>query len=1173
MGSAASRIACFASAIAAAAAVFLSCGLSRAAELSLTNSLAVLTNRTNELGARKQAIDALLDVTTEARDSLTPLLQIARDKGEPLEIRLRALGAARQIGLESEEQAAAVWSLYGDPTEESDVRRAVLLDFGQDKRFAPVVLPVLLDVLQDRKQPVVLRRLTAFVLRNSDTTGVVEGFGRLLSNPGEDPELRSTAMAYFQQPSANAAAALAALTGLATNAQEAVKLRAEAITTLRGMGSAAEPAVPALLNLVRDDQAPLALRLAAANALKQTGAPDEQGLAGMLSVLADNQENTGLRHALIPLLQSNEKFLQAHAADLLAMLRDPREDRAVREFAAEFLARTPAAVSEALPQWIGLLQDKKADPVLRRSAALGLQTMGEDAAPAAQVVLAVLNDPAEDPDTKRAAAPVVGRIAQTLLTRPDQLDRQDLNTKLARLAALQAALDQSGLGANATEKARRDVQRVREVLLGEKHGRRWERMLDWADQHRLFRRVWFWVGLGVFGGAVLLSLFWGFLTLVRPRAVERISQRWERYDIHLPAWLGGGKMGLRHLALVAPWRKHRRVVDAWLDGLAPSVLAALRPAEQRVFIPTPVVIGDKEIDAPGSAQMQWLFSRSTVRLVVHGAKGSGKSEWAHYLARLCLAAKAGERLRPRLVFPIVFTPAEMAGTAGVTKSFATLLHTRLLGLFSGAQPLPPDRLRQLVRQHRLLIIADGFSEWDEAGRLLLTDFVRAWKPPLLVLTTRQKHDLTLERTEIMELLPLEGASLSGFLEHYWREVGKSSLFTDQDGLESSRVLAQLTGGRPLTPRVARFYAEYCVVEKETNLALKRPPDLGAATAQFLRRKNSLVKGKRLGDQTVYRVAEELAWASVKPNYQVEPVRRYELPENLATEENAAAKIEYLEQRLTVLRPIGKNGHWLAFEPELLALYLAAHRLVTANGSREDAWWRFFKDLDSRPAGQTREFLQAVADCCLPRFTATDETARLPDLVSQELTRRLGDTRGQQQMRHQSRVQSLLKSLLLPDPGERDALIRQLVELGPEGAAAVGPLAATLRNQREDMEVRQSALVALAALGTLAQPAVSALLELAEDKQEQSFVRLKALEIVLAIEPRLTDVSPRFAAWFADPAEPGFFRMKLAELLNGLPEWSAEATAILESIRQQDPDTEIRAQAQRLLGTEPAKAGR
>src|SRR5262249_1129774 len=301
-------------------------------------------------------------------------------------------------------------------------------------------------------------------------------------------------------------------------------------------------------------------------------------------------------------------------------------------------------------------------------------------------------------------------------------------------------------------------------------------------------------------------------------------------------------------------------------------------------------------------------------------------------------------------------------------------------------PLPEDLVTQLLERQRILVIIDRLSEMNEATKNLIRPGDSAFPANALLVTSRTEENLDDVEKIIIEPLKIEGNQLSEFMSAYLAARKKRKLFVDAEFFGYCQKLSLLVGPRKITVLLAKLYAEQMISAKENAVLGELPTNIPDLMLRYLNEINRGVGKDRLEDRTVHHYAKLVAWESLKKNFRPAPASLDEVIKAFGETENPIQMIEYLEDRLHLIKTIKPAMDKVGFTLDPLSEYLAGLHVVESNHT--DRQWREFLIAadDALGAPDTiKGFLLAVRDCCM-----TDEyRPTVPKFVLDELAERAG----------------------------------------------------------------------------------------------------------------------------------------------------------------------------------------
>jgi HEAT repeat protein len=757
---------------------------------------------------------------------------------------------------------------------------------------------------------------------------------------------------------------IAPLVALLSN--NSVRLQRAAIDSLVKIGT---PAVPALIAALQTENETLRLNVAAV--LSELGTDALAAVPALVTALHDPDEQVRLYATLA--LGNIGVGARVAEPDLIKALQD--RSSYVRIYASYALRQIGVDVEVTIPALVKALSDP--DPQVQANAANALGAMGSDGAIAipelthlAELAIPELTKLLNVPEkyVEFAAVRALGNIGGGFQDRERKLSWAQLDSAIETFTpALKLLEERHDLYAEAGIAS---IRRPLSALQAEKETRWLEKSIAWLWEHKLI--------MGIVAYTILMPLIAFAMLQIAPLWILKINNALKPYtDFAIP--LIGINVPLRYVLFVGWWHYHPRVLDAWVTKYLPTARAQFAQretvAQRKCHLPIPVVVNGDTQPQLTPANLQATFSKQRNRLLIWGEGGAGKTSLACQIAQWGMAETEAERLCEHVMLPVLLE--EDFRTVEGKSPLLEAISGQLQLLIDEPEPLCLELLNKLLRQRRILVIIDRFSELNPTTR----DSIQPESPDFavnaLIVTSRIEEKLGRVNKTSVKPLRLEKNKLSSFMEAYFMQRGYRDKFTDPEFFAICTRLSQMVGQGQITVLLAKLYAEQ---------AMSQPGDIPATVPGlmlgYLNELNRDITIDRLPDRTVHQVAKLVAWHCLHPTYQPHLVHREDLVRELAQAgiDTPEPYLEYLEHRLYLIQPIGTSQQQFRFCLDPLAEYLAALYLVDTYGTDGLQWHSFLKTAATIP-NPIQGFLLAARDCYLTEL-ATQST----DPISQELSR-------------------------------------------------------------------------------------------------------------------------------------------------------------------------------------------
>jgi len=522
----------------------------------------------------------------------------------------------------------------------------------------------------------------------------------------------------------------------------------------------------------------------------------------------------------------------------------------------------------------------------------------------------------------------------------------------------------------------------------------------------------------------LLLLLWLVMLRFRPLWLLTINEPLARVsDVQLPSWLGGVTLPTRYVLLVGFFHYHPRVLDAWVAARVASVRKRFDDKntvrEHSTHVPIPIFFNGTMMPNAGATNLRQVFDGEVGCLLIKGDGGTGKTNFACLIAKRALSARAETRLCPHLMLPVLLEPH---ATAHLDSEDAILkfVQTQLKLLARDAEPPDLNLVRNLLRQKRILLIADSLSEMKEPARVAISASIASLSVNASVITSRNDELLSGAARNVVVMSRIEGNFLSAFLGSYLDHLHKRKLFDDEEFFEACRRLTLIVGGRDITVLLAKLYADHMVMSRECTFDEDAPQNVPELFLQYVNRVNRLAAIDSFDDLMVQRGAKLVAWKCLEDQFIPTAVNCKGMLLNPGGPP-VEPLINHLEHKLKIVRTVGVKRERVRFTLDPLAEYLACLYIVDEYKSDETKWRQLLDRIGDNRASDIRFFLLALQDCC-----AVNGDGQVPVAVAKELSRLSGWDHGLERQKQRTvLVNRLTKDLRMLDREELNEIQRSL----------------------------------------------------------------------------------------------------------------------------------------------------
>ncbi|OWY63608.1 hypothetical protein B7486_52135, partial [cyanobacterium TDX16] len=415
----------------------------------------------------------------------------------------------------------------------------------------------------------------------------------------------------------------------------------------------------------------------------------------------------------------------------------------------------------------------------------------------------------------------IGRSAQQRANTLSELDLGAIQELEALKQQIQKALSRLDAKPQEWTKQKQEWQELRltrnalQTKLNQLKERALYRYVQWVSQN-----PWVWLllaGLGYLGIFAFRPLWLLQLDKVLPSQPVKLPL----VNLEVP------------LQKVLIFKYHPRILDIWVNKhldsvqrefLAKTIVQREHNTYGNTYVPLPVNFNGKILipvlevnednaigkpEEPEHKQLQLALQERMANdqqfcLLIQGEGGAGKTSLACQIALWGMKRKLGHPILPVLIDQELQENENLLEV--IRKQLQDLTNT-------GDEDISTEYLKNLLRQRRILVIIDHFSEMAKPARDKLFAALREF--PIinaLVVTSRLEEDLPNKLT--LKPMRLEKGRISGFLSEYLRLHGKRDLFEDGEFYQACARLDRMVGQRNITILFAKLYADQMIAVRE-----------------------------------------------------------------------------------------------------------------------------------------------------------------------------------------------------------------------------------------------------------------------------------------------------------------------------------------------------------------------
>ncbi|QLE53909.1 formylglycine-generating enzyme family protein (plasmid) [Nostoc sp. C057] len=369
--------------------------------------------------------------------------------------------------------------------------------------------------------------------------------------------------------------------------------------------------------------------------------------------------------------------------------------------------------------------------------------------------------------------------------------------------------------------------------------------------------------------------------------------------------------------------------------------------------------------------------------------------------------------------------------------------------------ITPEFLIDLLRQRRVLVIIDHFSEMEKSTRDKILAALNENPFIALVFTSRVVGELQNLTKSILKPMRVEGKRISEFLGEYLKLRDFRNKFDDEEFYNACSRLNRMVGQREITIMLAKLYADQMIATKQGDTEL--PENIPDLMLSYL---NQLHPQAGLDQQSiVHQDLKIIAWKCLENTYSPAPISRRTAKDALVSPDSNEidSHLDYLQNKLNILLKVEPDKVKINLDP--LAEYLAGLYLVQKYQDSASHWQNLLRDIDEKSEDQENNqgFLLALWDCC----EIKKKDFKIPDFVIEELLKKANlDPEETKAWQRKQRIKKLIDELSTSEVEFRLRAVIDLQTMGKDANPAIPRLRRLLEDNTEIAKIRIEAAKAL-----------------------------------------------------------------------------------------------------------------
>jgi hypothetical protein len=218
------------------------------------------------------------------------------------------------------------------------------------------------------------------------------------------------------------------------------------------------------------------------------------------------------------------------------------------------------------------------------------------------------------------------------------------------------------------------------------------------------------------------------------------------------------------------FKYHPRVLDAWVAAHIQATRDEFQKREtvrdRKIIVPIPVILDNNTIATLKGKDLQPTFAQKRGCLLIWEEGGAGKTSLACLIGKWAMSDNPEERICNHRMLPVLIESELNMKVAEGKQPFIEAIRGQLQDLTDTAEPISEELLEQLLKQRRILVIVDHFSEMSEQTQTAIRPEMPDFPVNALLVTSRLEEPLGRVTKTAIKPLRIAGNRLSSFMESY-----------------------------------------------------------------------------------------------------------------------------------------------------------------------------------------------------------------------------------------------------------------------------------------------------------------------------------------------------------------------------------------------------------------------